>query len=295
METMYLSYFTQDENFPFFIQYGNHDKDLSMHTHADFSELVIVLSGTAAHIVDNQQFYIKKGDVFVISNDTAHGYKSTDDFCICNIMYRSSDLFTIVSDIKKSPGFHALFVLEPYLSKDHSFESRLKLDVLEFEKISAIITQLINEYQKKDEGWQTFVHANFITLVVLLSRLYTMNEHIKSSDIINIAKPVSYIENHYTEQISIEVLAKMAHFSPRHFTRIFSETYHTTPYNYIKLLRIHHACTLLKRTSLSISNIALESGYNDSNYFSRLFRDCIGTTPKEYRANHSPLVKEDTF
>ena len=48
----FLNWFTQDETFPFFIQYGTHDEDLCLHTHADFSELVIVLSGTATHVVD---------------------------------------------------------------------------------------------------------------------------------------------------------------------------------------------------------------------------------------------------
>ena len=78
----FLNWFTQDETFPFFIQYGTHDEDLCLHTHADFSELVIVLSGTATHVVDGEEYPIRKGDVFVIRNNTAHGYKHPKNFHI---------------------------------------------------------------------------------------------------------------------------------------------------------------------------------------------------------------------
>ena len=58
MNKMYLNAFTQNTNFPFFIQYGHHDDSMFLHTHADFSELTIVLSGTAIHVVNNEKYFI---------------------------------------------------------------------------------------------------------------------------------------------------------------------------------------------------------------------------------------------
>ena len=61
---MYLGYFTKDEEFPFFIQYGYHETPLDFHKHTDFLELVIVLSGSAMHHVNNDDaYFIKKGDI----------------------------------------------------------------------------------------------------------------------------------------------------------------------------------------------------------------------------------------
>lgn len=291
MNDMYLRYFTRDAGYPFFIQYGSHDEDVFMHSHADFSELVIVLNGTAMHKVDNESFFIKKGDVFVISDNITHGYEKTNDFRICNIMYRPEALLTSVTDVKKLAGFHALFVIEPYLTIERGFQSRLKLELAEFDQVSSIIASMVHEYGNKAKGWKTLVDAYFMMLVVLLSRAYSMPSPDVKSDIINIAKSVSFIESHYIDPISIEALATKSNLSARHFTRIFRDTYLTTPGNYILSLRMQHACRLLLGSSDSISEVALQSGFNDSNYFTRQFHKQFLMTPREYR-NRNKIRRE---
>jgi AraC-like DNA-binding protein len=281
---MKLDYFTDDEGFPFFIQYGRHDEDLFIHTHEDFFELVIVLSGSASHMVDDEKFQISKGDVFVIGNNTAHGYQDTDNFRICNIMFRLDSLFPGNYDITRSAGFHALFLLEPYVSKEYKFSSRLKLLQKDFDKVCKMVDMMHSEYQNKSEGWRTFLQSSFMTLVVILSRSYDFKDDFYRMDIINIAKAISHIENHYNEDISIQMLADLSHYSERHFIRVFRDTYHTTPMNYIISLRIRKACLQLKDSSLSISDIALRCGFNNSNYFSRIFKQQIGITPTRYRS-----------
>ena len=64
---MLLSYFTNDDSFPFFIQYGWHEDTMFMHGHKDFSELVVVMDGSAEHVVEDEHFPVKKGDVFVMN------------------------------------------------------------------------------------------------------------------------------------------------------------------------------------------------------------------------------------
>ncbi len=283
METMYLRYFTQDTNYPFNIQYGFHEEDLYMHTHADFSELVIVLNGTAMHRVDKEAYFIKKGDVFVISNNTSHGYDNAYDFRICNIMYRPDQLQSSDLDIRKLAGFHALFVIEPYFTMERSFQSRLKLPLDDFEEVHRIIARMIQEYEHKKYGWKTFLNSQFMMLVVLLSRAYSLTSFDVKEDVINIAKSLSYIERHYKEDITIERLAAKSNLSVRHFTRIFNLTYQTTPGNYILTLRMQHACLLLKESNMTISEVAYESGFNDSNYFTRQFRKLFALTPSQYR------------
>ncbi|ADL52800.1 helix-turn-helix domain-containing protein [Clostridium cellulovorans] len=284
MQFMYLYYFTNDNKFPFFIQYGQHKNGMGVHYHFDFSELVIVLNGTATHIVNNEQYVINKGDVFVINGGTWHSYENTCDFEICNIMYQPENLFNKSSDIERSYGYHALFVIEPFLRKECSFNSHLKLAFVDLEKVKRLIISMYDEYQSKIRGYQTLIWAYFMELVVFLSRRYTLNNMGEKENLVSIAKSISYIENHFKEQITLTELAEKANISIRHFNRIFNKTYKTTPMNYIMKLRMQHASLLLKESKLSISDIAFESGFNDSNYFTRKFRKHFGVTPKEYRS-----------
>ena len=285
MDYMYLHYFTKDTSFPFFIQFGGHANDMPIHYHADFSELVIVLNGMANHVVNSEKYFIKKGDVFVINRNTSHGYEDTCDLKICNIMYKPKYLYQVGNDLKKSSGYQALFVIEPFLAKEYSFKSRLQLNISDYKKAKEIIFDMVDEYQSKYEGYQTMLYSHFMELVVFLSRKYDFASSGLKDNVINIAKAVSYLENHFREHINLNDLASKADLSTRHFNRIFKENYKTTAINYIIRMRIEYACLLLRKSKLKISDIAYKSGFDDSNYFTRQFKKVIGFSPKEYRYN----------
>ncbi len=283
MELMQLNYFTSDSNFPFFIQYGTHKERMFLHSHEDFCELVLVLEGSATHIVADERYTIQKYDVFVISNDTVHGYEDVTDFKICNIMFQMDEMFSKSFDIWKLEGFHALFVIEPYLAKDKLFQSRLRLTPPQFHEIELLIQRMVKEYQEKPDGWKTFLHTNFITLALELSRSYQIPHSTENLPLLHLIKPISYIEKHYMEPISLETLAKEANLSSRQLTRLFHKAYHTSPGNYLLQFRIQKAKTILNYSELSICDTAYQCGFNDSNYFSRQFQKLTGYTPTQYR------------
>ncbi|MDO4557149.1 MAG: AraC family ligand binding domain-containing protein, partial [Lachnospiraceae bacterium] len=219
MFQMKLDFFTTDETFPFCIQYGTHEEDLYLHSHENFLELVIVLNGSALHTVNDEEFYISKGDVFVMGADTFHGYHNTKDFHICNLMFQPDFFFEGNCDIKKAPGFQGLFVIEPILSQKGSFQNRLKLDVYNYEIVRQMIDMMIEEYNKHTLGFKTFLKGSFYTLAVMLSRLYSASDCLNNNDIIGMAKSIAYIENHFMEDLTLSELAEIAGFSPRHFSR----------------------------------------------------------------------------
>ena len=107
-----------------------------------------------------------------------------------------------------------------------------------------------------------------------------------------IALPLAYIETNFTQEITLEELSRMANLSPRYFLRIFQDTYHTTPKAYITQLRIARARTLLTHSGKSITEIAFDCGYSDSNYFSRVFKKNCNTTPRRFRISSNALGNE---
>lgn len=287
MSEAYLHWFTQDEQFPFYIQYGGHEEDLYPHKHHDFSELVIVLSGNATHLVNDHAYFVKKGDIFVINGDTFHGFKDPHCFKICNIMYRHEMLKYAGSDLKSMNGYQALFILEPHYRNIQPYESKLSLPIPELEKVSSIIDTIIREYDSKPQAYQTMLSSMFLGLLVFLSRQYEEQELGAQNHIMHLAKAISYIEDHYLEQISLEDVAHHSDISIRHLNRIFRMYYQTTPVRYLLHLRLEHACLLLKTTHLAITEVSYNSGFNDSNYFSRTFRKEYDITPKMYRKSNA--------
>lgn len=285
----YLNWFTSEEDFPFFIQYGAHKENLCTHVHADFAELVIVLSGTAIHIVDDEEYPIKKGDVFVISDRTAHGYKNPENFKICNIMFRMSYFADTFRDLRFSPGFQALFIVEPTLTRSESFKRCLRLSLHQYQEVQEIITELLKEYKEKSPCHQAMIVGSLLRLFVKLSRYYESCVPMKNDNVISMANAIVHIENHFTEDISVEDLAKLAGISSRHFRRIFHSIYEISPAKYITILRIQCAIRLLSETSIPVTEVAIRSGFSDSNYFSRKFKSETGKSPLEYRQHIATL------
>ena len=286
MHKMKMEYFTKDRMFPFYIQYGFHEESMYLHVHDSFSELVIVLNGSAKHIVNDEEFYISQGDVFIIGSDTFHGYQDTQDFRICNIMFCHEYFFQHALDIKETAGFQGLFVIEPIMSQKKSFHNMLKLDLYEFEMVKNMVDVMIEEYTEQKPGYKTFLTANFLNLTVLLTRQYSATGEYEgaANDIFGMAKSIAFIESHFMEELSVKQLASIAGFSPRHYTRRFFEIKQSTPVQYINVLRLQKASYYLKSSDLSISTIASQCGFSDSNYFSRQFKKHFHISPTRYRA-----------
>ncbi|WP_310604479.1 AraC family transcriptional regulator [Anaerosporobacter sp.] len=278
-----LESFKNYRDFPMIIEYGFHNTDMFLHDHSNFYELTIILSGSATHIVNNERYTIHKGDVFVVGRDIVHGFENPSNFKLCNIMYKPEILLNTTHDIQESAGFHSLFVLEPYLSKNSHFTSHLQLPIPIFEVTNGLISMLVQEYNSENIGRTTMLQALFWNLVVLLARAYQVEEHHKDS-FLNIAVPLAYINQNYRETITVTELASMAHMSERNFTRVFHKAYGMSPSNYIIQLRIQHAYELLQNTEFSILEVAYMCGFRDSSYFTRQFKQASGFTPREYRS-----------
>lgn len=281
MENMKLSYFTNDESFPLFVQFGGHDVPLFVHGHEDFYELVTVLDGSAEHIVDGERSAISKGDVFVIGNGISHGFDNTHGLRICNIMYRPEMLFSGDMDIRKIPGFHALFLLEPYFSSTQRFQSRLRLTPADLALVMPLLDRAESEYTSDLPGRNTMVLACVRQLAVLLSRLYDCPT--KPREISGMADAVAFMETHFAETLSISDVIERSHYSQRHFIRLFSAAYGMTPQRYLLDVRIRHASAMLRDSGLSVTEVAMRCGFGDPNYFSRIFRKYSGNSPSEFR------------
>jgi AraC family transcriptional regulator len=100
-------------------------------------------------------------------------------------------------------------------------------------------------------------------------------------------KAVAYIEEHLAEPISLEALARLVGLSACYFCRAFRQSLGMPPQRYQLSQRIERAKTLLAKRSVSVTDVSLIVGYNDTSAFCTAFRRVTGLTPSAYRRNFS--------
>jgi AraC-like DNA-binding protein len=91
------------------------------------------------------------------------------------------------------------------------------------------------------------------------------------------------IDRDYARPLDVEALARDAHMSPGHFSRLFRQAYGESPYSYLMTRRIERAMALLRRGDMSVTEVCFEVGCSSLGTFSTRFTELVGMPPGAYR------------
>src|SRR5690625_3380459 len=127
-------------------------------------------------------------------------------------------------------------------------------------------------------------------LIELQRFLLNIESKIKHQDPIKKAKV--YINENYSDQLTLDDIVEVSGLSKYHFTRLFRTTIHSTPIQYLTKVRINKSIELLKNESLTIEDIAEQVGFSNGNYFNKVFRSAMDMSPGKYR-NNKLLISVD--
>ena len=122
-------------------------------------------------------------------------------------------------------------------------------------------------------------------LVSLLQNSHALKENTSASTNQYFYKTILYISNNFTENLTIDKLAKNVNISPDHLSRIFKKTTGVTIGQYITEMRLNYAKSLVKMSNIPINEICIKSGFNSPEHFSRLFKEKFNMSPIKYRNN----------
>jgi AraC-like DNA-binding protein len=276
-------------SFPIYVMPYYLQVPVGEHRH-EFTEIVIVNEGSGVHYNLEETCKIEKGDVFVISGVTSHGYKDLQGLTITNILFDESKIDFNEWDLKKLSGYHALFKLEPKLRGSHSIVSNLRLSHSELITIQSMSDQLHLELKNRIDGYQFFAYAQLMQIIGYLSRCYSHTKYENNYSLLKVAKVLSYMETNYHKKITQDELAKIGRMSKSSLQRVFLKTFQQGAIEYLVQLRLTKAKELIKYTDQNFTQIALSTGFVDSNYFSRKFKEAFGLSPSDFKkANLSKL------
>jgi AraC-like DNA-binding protein len=154
-----------------------------------------------------------------------------------------------------------------------------------FAETDALLKRLESEIRGKRPGYGTMLKLGLIELLMLLYRSMApaAGSTAAGAERFRIEDAVVYVEDRYSEDLSLPDIAGHFGINPSYFSRLFARHTGMPLFSYVNRLRIQKSCTLLKRSGLSILEIAFSVGYNNLSHFNRYFRRIMGESPREYR------------
>ena len=253
-----------DEN-GFLFSSSHYIKPLScmQHYHSLF-ELYYMEKGSCNYFIDNKSYKIEAGDLVLIPGGIVHKtqYENIEYSRLlinCSKYYIPSSVFKVLPEL--------LYV---YNNPDIQ------------EEIKDIFLAIQNDYEAPDsfsqESIKTLIHSLFILLARnpnKKSQAATKNEYIE--------KAIEYIQNNFAKKITLPLVSGICAVSPEHMSRSFKKETGFGFLEYVTIIRLKHAESLLKNTSLSVTEIAEKCGFEDSNYFSAVFKKYYGIPPKKLK------------
>jgi AraC-like DNA-binding protein len=157
--------------------------------------------------------------------------------------------------------------------------------------VRSFLLAIHEEFLKADALRNPAIYAKIIELYIAMARYYARKnlnfQDVKPSRqqeyVARLNAVFEYIDQHATEELTLDGVAKVANFSPYHFERIFKKYTNTSFYQYLKHMRIKKAESLLLTPELPITKVALDSGFGSITAFNRTFREIKHCTPSEYK------------
>lgn len=144
-----------------------------------------------------------------------------------------------------------------------------------------IFEKLFKYYNSFDENEDIILQSLLLELVYVIVKDPKI-KNMSSENNRTVERAIEYIEEHLTEELTLESVAKQMSFSPIHFHNTFKKATGKTLRDYIEEQRIKKATTLLLSTNYSLTQIAYECGFSSQSYFSYVFKRRMKRTPREY-------------
>ena len=162
------------------------------------------------------------------------------------------------------------------------------LDHFESAEVSSCLRNILREMELKNTGYEDICQAYMEILIIRLMRNTNLSmaaetQHVSGNR--QCAAVKRYIDLHFKEALTLELLAEEAHMNKYYLSHTFKREYGVSPINYMITRRIEESKYLLAETDLSMSQIAQLLGFSSLSYFSQVFRRTQSISPMEYRHN----------
>ena len=261
---MELSSVTSDRIYYFESVENTAESRVNVHYH-DLFEIYYLTYGSCNFLIDNKSYKVKQGDIVFIPEGVIHKTNYTSPT-------HSRMLINCSSEFVPESVFKAIKV-GAYVYRNTAQRG----------EIDSIFKQIKYEYSQKDNFSKDALLSCLAYLFIRIMRLCT-TEIGADSDMSYVERAIGYIQENYMNKITLSDVARYCSVSNEHLSRMFKKQTGIGFNEYLILFRLNKAeAMLINQPGFSVSDIAYRCGFNDSNYFSSVFKKNYGLSPSNKR------------
>lgn len=251
------------------------------HSHTRF-EITVINSGSGEYTTENGVYPIREGDVFVFSSNEIHSITEigASGLSITNLHFEPR--YLIDGNNTEESFINFCF--------SHSDEFKNRIPAEKAAVLRHYHTCIKEELLSGERQFPLAIRSylNLLLIELLRNHRYQAAEAIeKYNRFPEILKVYDYIEKHFCEELSLDELSDIAGLSPNYFSHLFKEQSGISLWDYITAKRVEKAVSLIRsqREKLTVLEIALNCGFNNTVNFNKAFKKQTGITPSELRKN----------
>ena len=254
--------------------YTDSDEKLSNHTHEDTMEICFLDKGYQTYVVDDHEFHLKGGDIFITFPGEKHstgGYlqeKGTLYWFQVNMTLINNNFLSYQNEEAKTFIKNILGIPKRHFSINPEFKSL-------FDRLFLVGQESQSSFQR--------VRIYSIVSQILLSVLDASAGGLQNTQSEEMIKAVAFIKKNIDQNFSLEDLADHVHLSVSHFKTKFKSEIGTSPADFVQRQKIEKSEKLLRDSNSSITEIAYSLGYPSSQHFSSVFKKYTGKSPSEFK------------
>lgn len=272
----------EDTKFPFSMyKEAGEGRIVNSRSHANSMEIVEVTSGTVMVQIGTELVAAGEGDFLYVPPSMTFRVDAATDFASVRGMIFDTSIIEENLENFDSEVFYMFYVQSKnrvtVFGTDHPVNPILK----------RFMKESYDEYTEKEICYKLPIRANIYHMMTSLLRYYcgSKNEldRMIYHNVLRLRPVITYIDEHFREKIYIEELSAMINVSPDYFTKMFKESIGKTPIDYINGMRVNSAMELLCTSEMSMTEIADAIGFCNPNYFHKIFKQYMLTSPLAYR------------
>ncbi len=253
-----------------------------IHTH-DFLELVYIASGKGMQHVDGKEYAVARGDLLFINYNHTHAFTSVKGMEYYNIYLKPAFISEKLINADNAFQMLALTAFEDFRESVADGHPLVRFAGTEIQEVENCIHAMCRENQQKLGGRDTVMKSYLTVLLTYMFRKMAVYEETAGKRQDKIQELIRYIAENCTQKLSLEELSNQCFYNPSYFCRVFKEYSGVTVTEFIHDSRIRKSCELLEHTSMTVEEIALQTGYTNKTFFYKRFRSRMGISPAEYR------------